>query len=886
MKKLVLLLGWMLAVALGAGWGQVTSERVRVLYPDPGLAAYAEQLAREAEAALDVLEPLFGAREGPVVLRINDTVDFFNAYATTLPRRTVELLAPVPAGAVVDLRSPSVTYLLLVHELTHTRQLSFHERPDGRPPLRLGLVTERSAPMPPAWFVEGLATFMESRFTPGGRLDWAFTQGLINALLEEGRFPDLAEMSLYTYDAWPRGLTRYLLGVRFVHDLIERRGWDAVLNALRAYNTGLVAPPSFAEAWERANGRPLEAEWRDWVEGERRRAAAYAEAAQPRGDRVASGRDPVLSPDGRRLAFVRRSGVWVAARDGSGARRLARVKPQRLWWADADTLIYSRYFREGDGVASDVFALDATTGRETRLTRGRHARLAAPAPDGCVYFVRDRAGEAASLQRWCGGRPQEVWRAPEGEHPVGLAISPGGRVALAVAHGGVVDLALLEAGRLRYLAAGRLGVEPPARPPDPCAGAGAELGTGYRRDRYQHLRPTWDGEEALLFLGDEGGVFDLYRLELGDGRVTRLSATLGGVLGAAAQQGAYLAAELDGRGYGIYPLAPLDEPVGPAAPDAAPGGGGPCSAGMPADWRPPERRLERAPYRPWSSLKPYGWLPTGLAPAPNPPYLGLELSLYGLDDTGVYGYRAALGYDPALTGTPYGAYAYLEAGAGAGVDLVGRTAPLGFTIRGGAWPSRGEVVFGVVPGLASRGFWDRWNWRARLEAGPVWSAASGWRLSYGGFVRAGREGRDPWGYLTGGGYGGVYGGPGSAWGLAGAAWKWGGGNLALEARLAGGAGTPLPLGPGVVGDAVALEARLRYWTRPRWRTGDGWLALERLTFAPAAHGRYDPAAGALGYGADLGVYADAVLFYALPLPLGLRGGWDGGWWWRLELGPW
>ncbi|WP_456414037.1 hypothetical protein [Oceanithermus profundus] len=884
MKRLVLL-GWMLTVALGAGWGQVTSERVRVLYPRPELAAYAERVAREAEAALDLLEPLFGVREGPVVLRINDTVDVFNAYATTVPRRTVELLAPVPAGAVVDLRSPSVSYLLLVHELTHTRQLSFRERPGGQPPLRLGLATELSAPMPPAWFVEGLATFMESRFTPGGRLDWAFTQGLINALLEEDRFPDLAEMSLYTYRDWPSGLTRYLLGVRFVQDLIERRGWDAVLNALREYNTGLVAPPLFAEAWRRANGRALADEWHDWVERERRRTAAYAEAALPRGETVVSGRDPVLSPDGRRLAFVRRSGVWVAARDGSGARRLAPVHPQRLWWGDESTLIYSRYFREGDGVASDVFALDVATGRETRLTRGRHARLAAPGPEGCVYFVRDRAGEAAALGRLCAGRVEEVWRAPGGEHLVGLALSPGGRVALAVAHGGVVDVALLEGGRLRYLAAGPLDVVPPARAPDPCAGGGAELGTGYRRDRYQHLQPTWDGDGALLFLGDEGGVFDLYRMEMPEGRVTRLSATLGGIVGAAAHQGAYVVAELRGQGYGIYPLAPLGEPVRAAAPDAGPGGEA-CSETMPANWRAPERPLERAPYRPWSSLKPYGWLPTNFSVAANPPYLGLELSVYGLDDSRVYSYRAALGYDPTLAGTSYGAYAYVEAGAGAGVDLVGRTAPLGFTLRGGAWPSRGEVVFGVVPGLASTGFWDRWNWRARFEAGPVWSAAAGWRLSYGGFVRAGREGRDAWGYLTGGGYGGVYGGPGSVWGLAGAAWKWGGRDLALEARFAGGTGTPVPVGAGAVGDAAALEARLRYWTLPRWRTPDGWLALERLTLAPGVHGRYDPAAGALGYGADLGIYADTVLFYMVPLPLGVRAGWDGGWWWRLELGPW
>ncbi|WP_293179507.1 hypothetical protein, partial [Oceanithermus sp.] len=77
-----------------------------------------------------------------------------------------------------------------------------------------------------------------------------------------------------------------------------------------------------------------------------------------------------------------------------------------------------------------------------------------------------------------------------------------------------------------------------------------------------------------------------------------------------------------------------------------------------------------------------------------------------------------------------------------------------------------------------------------------------------------------------------------------------------------------------------------YALKPEWRSVDGWMALERLTLAPAAHLRYDPAADRWGYGADLGIYADAVLFYVAPLPLGLRAGWDGGWWWRLELGAW
>ncbi|WP_457631342.1 TolB family protein [Oceanithermus sp.] len=885
-------------------WGEVTSERVEVIYPRPELAGYAAEVDRVAEAALDVLEPLFGPRPGRVVLRLEDDVDWFNGYASTLPRRTVELLAPFPAGGLIDLRSPSVTYLLLVHELTHTRQLTYRKKPDGSEPLRLGLVTELSAPMPPAWFVEGIATYMESRFTPGGRLDWGFTQGLLNALLsQEGALPDLAGMSLYTYRDWPGGQTRYLLGVRFVDYLIEKHGWQAILATLQQYNAGLLVPPSFATAWRRANGSELADEWAGWVAAERRRMAAYASVSLVGKKLVEPGRDPALSPGGGRLAYQNESGVWVARPDGSQARWLAAVHPQKLWWADEHTLVYSRYFREGDGVASDVFALDAESGRETRLTRGQHARLAAPAPDGCVYFVRDRAGEPASLRRLCGGEVAEVWRFAGGEHPLGLAVSPGGRLALAVWHGGSADLALLEGGRLEYLIPGRLQVEPPAAPPDPCAGGGAALGDCYERNRHQHLAPVWDGDYALLFTADEGGVFDLYRLELPGRRVSRLSASLSGVLSAVYTPEGYLAASPGSEGYELDLLPALEEPVavaaggddfrtfcsgkppGATAPTSTPadrlqGGRWSCPQAAASLWEMPQRESRRGEYRPWPSLAPYGWLVYPAAYGGRP---ALEFAAYGLDDSGVYSYRLSAGYAPGVSGPLAGAYAYLAAGVGAGVDLAGETGPLGFLLQAGTWPAAGGgVASGALFGVASAGRWDRWNWRGRLLAGPVWEG--GWRLDWNGGLRAGLEERDPWGYLKSGGYAGFSAASGYLAAYAGAAWRAEpfGLGLTLEGRLEGGEG--VTLGPGALaGGGAAAQLRLRHAVKTEWRGADGWLALERLTLAPGLRVWYD---GRPGYGGELGIYADTVWFYALPVPVGLRLGYADGWWWRLELGPW
>ena len=906
MKKAVWLLAFLL-LAKAAAWERVESERVRVVYPDPALAAYAAEVAREAEAALDVLEPLFGPREGKVVLRLNDAVDWFNASATPLPRRSVELLAPVPAGGVIDLRSPSITYLLLVHELTHTLQLTYSEKPDGKKPLRLGMATELSAPMPPAWFVEGIATYMESRFTPGGRLDWAYTQGLLNALfMKDGTFPDLAEMSLYSYRDWPGGRTRYLLGVRFVDYLIEKHGWESILKTLQQYNDGLILPPSFATAWQRANGSSLLEEWHDWLNEERRRATAYAAAAVTGNWVVKGGYDPVISPDGRLLAYQGKHGVWLMNRHGANARRLARVRTQKLWWADNQTLVYSRYIREGDGVASDVFALDVKSGQETRLTRGRHARLAAPGPDGCVYYVRDRSGEPSSLRRLCEGVEEILWRAGGGEHLVGLAVSPGGQTALSVWHGGVVDLALLEGGRLRYLLPGRLQISPPAAAPDPCAGGGQGLGSCYLRDRYQHVSPAWDGDYTLIFRADESGVWDLYKVSLPEVWVTRLSASFGGIFGASSYDGVMFAAEMVSGGYAVVALPALGEPVRPAKagsagrqtvcavpyPQPAPQQAGSKTAGerigcpvaAPMSWELPKVDLERGSYSPWPSLSPYGWvvLPTSYGSQP-----ALEFSFYGLDDTGVYSYRVSGGYAFKSAGPLGGAYAYLAAGIGAGVDLAGQTSPLGFTLRAGTWPAGNfSIESGLLLGLASTGHWDRWNWRGKIEAGPVWGG--GWGFEWSASARLGLEDRDPWGYLKEGGFAGVAGSKTVAddylRGYGGATWSiepfdFG---LVFEAGISGGRGVSLAPDSRAA-NGVRAQLRLRHSFKTEWRTPDGWLVLERLTVAPGGRVWY---ADGVGGGVELGIYADSVLFYAMPLPIGLRAGYASGWWWRLELGPW
>jgi hypothetical protein len=185
-------------------WRTVVTPRFRVHYHE-GTEALAGQVAGWAEPTLDLLVELLGHHPHvPIHVVITDETDAPNGFAEVLPQNIVTLFAAVPHPFSTLGDYGDFMRLLFIHELTHVVHL---DTISGLPAWVNAVLGKQWAPnlVQPSWFIEGVAVYTESRFTPGGRNRSPYVDMLVRSQILGDQFPDLSVLTHYT-PALPGGL--------------------------------------------------------------------------------------------------------------------------------------------------------------------------------------------------------------------------------------------------------------------------------------------------------------------------------------------------------------------------------------------------------------------------------------------------------------------------------------------------------------------------------------------------------------------------------------------------------------------------------------------------------------------------------------------------------
>jgi hypothetical protein len=261
-------------------WHTLETPHFRIDYysGEEEVARHVADLGEEINARL---EPIVGWKSSErTEIVLTDQTDSSNGSATAVPYNAITLYVTAPSD-LSPLNDVDDWYQELVtHEYTH---ILHTDHIGGLPAVINAVLGKTYAPnqAQAKWILEGLAVFMESEHTSGGRLRSSQWNMWMRAdVLED----NVAPLDVFSNSPrrWPEGNIYYVYGSFFMQWMIETYGEGALRRMIDDYGSTLV-PYGVNRAVKHATGRTFEEMYPSFLDTLRREFTAQADAIRARG---------------------------------------------------------------------------------------------------------------------------------------------------------------------------------------------------------------------------------------------------------------------------------------------------------------------------------------------------------------------------------------------------------------------------------------------------------------------------------------------------------------------------------------------------------------------------------------------------------------------------
>jgi len=386
-----------------------------------------------AEKAHSVLSPIFPEGPSQTYIVIADFRDSLNGYALNFPYSHIVFFATPPSAGSQLASLDDWIYSVILHEYVHI----LHIYPaSGLWKLMRTIFGTWVVPngMMPSHLHEGLATFLETEKTQGGRGRSSFFSMFRRAAVDEKIWGNyFAPLDLLDGSAtrWPHGNSAYFFGYELYQELWSQKGSEGIHQLTDQYSSNL--PYFISRPLEKTFGSDYPTLWSSIFEKEKNKT--LGEIEQIKKDPISKltyitenrsfKNGLVFSPDKSQIAFIAETPKEVAAIYTLDLARKKKTRiteigdigfPNLCWFGKtgAQKLIYISTRPQYGYALNDLFSFDLNQNKNAKINiqnkkNLRVHNLACSPDENSILVYVDESDQGKVLELNPSSNPDESW---------------------------------------------------------------------------------------------------------------------------------------------------------------------------------------------------------------------------------------------------------------------------------------------------------------------------------------------------------------------------------------------------------------------------------------------------------------------------------------------